>query len=256
MKFKIPSLAAIELGRHTEDSTDIELCGLEELGKKSSQFNNLIKAHNLTSNNLFINALGLDTKTLYYIELYHDNNIAISETGVGYVYERNGKILLRRTLPLYKSYNGKDMFPSHKIQNLRCHPDDLIVVYAYVPKVFTELLIEPNYIVSSSAPFIPTAVAVDNDSIVGRLEGNLDSLPLDSLGNNKSFQKSIMNAITSTTKQLLLKTTALCVNMLQLKPVTSSVEKEGALRYNKNSKSVEYYNGEHWRTLISDRSPE
>ena len=102
---------------------------------------------------------------------------------------------------------------------------------------------------TSTEPYIPLMVYVDDNSLLGRFDDDIQSISMSDLNDNtlKHIQKY--------TKQLILKSSRLDVkkiktNQLTLDPHKKPDAKRGTLFYNDDVDALQYFDGEKWRTIL------
>jgi len=254
MKFVSKQKNAIEVGFQLESLNDIKLIGIDQLSEKSDYYKKLINSNHISEENSFSNVFECGSKILYQIDLYHEGSCDFSEVGIGILIEEDGEKILRRIKPIKIILGGIDNYDISKLYHFKCCAKDIVIVTSYNSHILNELLFEDNCIITSVSHLHPTCVKVEENSILGRNDGDLENIPLDSLSSNKLFVKSAIESICKTTRQLILQSKALCVSALQLRPSNYCPEKEGIMKYNKDRKCIEFFDGENWNTIEHRRS--
>ena len=185
MKLKIPTKIAIEKGLELENS-DIKLLGCDCLCESDKNLSDFIKQNSCCNkNNSFKKVFGFDSKFYYRIEKRDHSNITKYEVGLGYL-EKDGKnTILKRIQPLYFVENGKTPVPSFAgCENFKCECDhNFLVVSNHFPENYLQVLPDAHCIISSIDKHLPSPVYVDKYSVIGRLDGNIVSMPISSLLN-------------------------------------------------------------------------
>lgn len=185
MKLKISNRIAIEKGLELENS-DIKLLGCDCLCEHDKQLSDFIKYNSCCSKqNSFKKIFGFDTKFYYKIEKHEHSNVVKYEVGIGYI-EKDGKdTILKRIQPLYFSENGQAPCPSFAgCSQFKCECDhQVLVISNYFPDNYLQVLPDAHCIIASIDKHLPSPVYVDKQSVIGRLDGDIQSLPLSTLLN-------------------------------------------------------------------------
>lgn len=139
-----------------------------------------------------------------------DNELEI-ERGIGCIENKDGELYLNRATPL-SSIDGPIT------RHVQFTDNKKLFLQTYIPKDYVELFSSPNTILATEVARCPSPVELQDHTLLGRLNGTIQSIDQQELWT------------------LLLKNTN--------KPV------EGMVRYNKNDKCFEGYDGEKWRALM------
>lgn len=248
MRLKTSQTIALERGRPDYTSNDIELLGTEAL-LCVDEFKHL----NVSSkDNSFLSVFGLDVKFFYSLEL--KSNEAFVERGLGYVEQHDGKFFLKRSRPFYIIDNGVTL-SAKRLRPIVCSDEECLLVSSYTPTTFIETLTDSNSIITSISPHIPTSVVVGKNSVLGRREENVESIPLTDLLDEGQVSQFALNAIKQYTKNLILNSPKVNVkristNDLQLNPQKSAPQRKGVLYYDEKDDLLKYYDGQKWRMLV------
>jgi hypothetical protein len=198
----------------------------------------------------FSSVFGTDCKFYYSLVKYKNQDVINIEIGIGYLIQEEDRFLLRRVQPIfYKQGNSDFINITYSVDVFRPQSEDeYLVVFSHNPTTLNELLIDPHCVVTSSETSPLNATQINNNSVLGRLDNDIQSISLDQLSDKTR------ELITSYSKQIVLGCSQLDVkklktSSLQLKPSNRPQSKEGTLTYNENTKALEYYDGEQWRTL-------
>jgi hypothetical protein len=251
MKLKTSNLQAIELAEPSDYPVlDLVLCGTELACELLEPFKHQ-KEKPTSEQHSFKSIFGLDHKFYYIINKYKNKDIVNIEVGIGYLIEQDDKVLLRRFKPMaFKQPNCNIVPVNTAVDVFRPQgSDEYIIVSSYAPTLLTELLIDPNCTIASSKECPINVIEIENNSVLGRLDGDIQSLSLNNISDRT------IDLLSSYTKQLVLSCSQLDVkkiktSSLQLKPSNRPQSKEGTLIYNEKNKTIEYYDGSQWRTLI------
>lgn len=250
LPLKTSLTTAIELVANSA-SADIELLGCQPLKQVSFPLKCAVENKDITCDHSFKNVFGSGVAFFYTLEQVRNEKVIRFERGIGSYYEKDNKSFLKRDLPIAKGSSNQDMVLCHGgCSTFDCSDCDHIVAYSSYPQTYAECLPHKNSIITSIAPFVPASLVVEEDSLLGRLDGDLTSIPLCS----QSFLERIIELISSFTKQIILKTSKLDVkkiatNTIQLNPHNKAAPKKGCIIYDNDDDNIKYYDGSNWRTL-------
>ena len=253
-KIKISQSNIIELAQPNHANYNLDLLGTEKLVDYNETLKFAIKkkeidlavSHfkdNYTENDCFF----------YIVRKYskQTNQPLLTEVGIGTLISQSTE--LRRVRPLYfidNVTNHTAPVLNGPIDLLGDNDDHYLIVGNYIPTNMAELLIQPNsVIVSSAKEYIPIAVELTPNSVLGRLDNEIECITLDDISSH-TLQK-----ITQYTKQLILKTSQLDVKkvktkQLVLEPHNAPDAKRGTLYYKADEDLLLYYTGEKWRSIV------
>jgi hypothetical protein len=99
------------------------------------------------------------------------------------------------------------------------------------------------------APYVPSLTYVEKDCFVGRLDDNIESLPIKSLSKYSSFNSAVVDSISKTTKSLILKSKYITLSPSEKRPPAV----DGTLYFDKNYDTLCYYAGGCWREIVWKR---
>jgi hypothetical protein len=199
-------------------------------------------------NNSFSNIFGNNVKFFYKAVKIKNNAIVKYEVGLGYLEDN----ILKRFNPLYHGLSEGPLPSSNGPQYFVAETGESLVVTSHVPTNFNELLCDPNCVIASVAPHISHPVHIPNNSFLGRLDDNVQSIPFSELFNHPELISAILDVITTYSKQLSLRTSKLdakrlCTDSLQLNSNDKILDKKGTLGF--DGKDLKFYDGEVWRIL-------
>lgn len=250
MNLKTVTQTAIETGCIDQDD-NLYLCGVEGLQQVNEFLSLAVKNNNINQNNTFKNVFGFDCKFFYIIEQMQNGEVIRYERGLGNLYENNDKIFLKRN-PMVAGKNSRELcFDKTICTKFQCDNCSQLVVCSSYPPSYIECLVDKNSIITSIESFIPHSFVVEENSLVGRLDGDVKSISL----KDKSFIDLVSDALCKYTKQLSLKTSKLDAKkisapILQINPSAPPPAKEGCIYYDESEKALKFYDGTKWRTLI------
>ena len=99
---------AIEAVKYCPASEDLELVGTKPLKNYSDQLKYAIDAGSITDATNFKDTFGYNNNFFYVLEVVNNQVVDGYERGVGYIYEKDGRTLLKRIAPLYSGKNSAD----------------------------------------------------------------------------------------------------------------------------------------------------
>lgn len=249
MRLKTSKIQALEKAKVLSNLLDLELLGTEALATINNQYKRLLEEKEISSSqNSFISIFGLDTKFFYSVTLVCESH-GFTEFGIAYIEQQGEKFILKRFRPFYMIENGATVVV-RKIRPIICDMESYILASSYTPTTFIEVLTESNSIITSESPHLPTSVVVDKNSVLGRHDGNLQSIPIDSLTNEETARNSITkykNNLSLNSSKVDVK--RLTTNDLQLNARKSAPERKGVVFYDESDDCLKYYDGKAWRTL-------
>lgn len=198
--------------------------------------------------NSFLSVFGENVKFFYKAIKLNKGSITKYEVGLAIL--ENG--YLKRIRPLYHgigtdvsvSFNGPHYFVAQE--------NETLVITSHFPSNHNELLCDDNSIITSIAPHVPHPVHIPNNSFLGRLDDNVQSIPFSELFSHPELIASILEVITTYSKQLSLRTSKLdakrlCTDSLQLNINTNPIDKKGSLSF--DGKDLKFFDGDVWKIL-------
>ncbi len=234
------------------DNNDIILCGLLDIEKGSIVLSEAKYYNYISNENSIANTIGFgpDNKFFYKISSYKDNAVVGYEKGIGYAYEHNNQIYFKREVPLIYGKNENHVQFIKSSSRFYFPEDSISVIVSEIPPSLALLYHAQNSLVVARDPFFPVTLSLPNDSLLATINDNICALSFDS----KEFSDYVSEALSKYSKQLSLRTSKLNVNklaakQLQLEPSSGTNAKKGTFIYDEETDTVQFYNGEKWRTL-------
>lgn len=256
---KILPATAIEVATNNPHNLDLELIGIENLSN-CDIFKDSIRSGDINLDSTLRHLVGLNNNFFYSVECISNNNRCsvtngcTYERGIGYLYEQNNSLFLKRLLPIVNQYadnitqqNAKEPRPFKC-----CESDSTVIVTCIVPPTYLEALAVPHsFIMSGYYPFIPTPVQVQENSFLGRLKESIQNIAFDSF----DFVNFVVNALCKFKTQIKLKTSKLTVNrietnLIDIKATTDQKAVKGSLCYDELTNKLKFYNGNDWKTVV------
>jgi hypothetical protein len=234
MNLKTSNQLAIENFESIVNSYDLKL-----LGSPSPYSNDI---------NSFFSIFGDNVKFFYRVAKLKNNSVCKYEVGLGYL-ENN---ILKRFKPLYHGLSSEPMPSTNGPQYFVAEQGETLIVTSHLPANLNELLCDSNSVVTSIAPHISHPLHIPNQSFLGRLDDNVQSIPFSELFSHPELIAAILQVITTYSKQLSLRTSKLdakrlCTDSLQLNSNDKILDKKGTLGF--DGKDLKFYDGEVWKIL-------
>jgi hypothetical protein len=253
MRLKTSQTIALEKGKPVQRSTDIELLGTESLAELD-EFKLAISSKQINSSeHSFLSVFGNNTKFFYSVEVKSET-VGFAERGLGYIEQHENKFFLKRSRPFYFIESG-NIFPSQKCRPIPCSEDIFVLVSSYTPTTYVELLTDANSIITSQLPHLPTTVVVDNNSLLGRKNDNIESIPISEIFDREEVADIALKSITQHTKNLILKSSKIDIKRLtaddiQLNARKTAPARKGVIYYDEKDDCLKYNDGKKWRSLM------
>jgi len=246
MKIKNATTLAIELGKANSKNYDIELLGTESLSKVPNLATAVKKGIYSSSINSFLSVYGLDCKFFYSFEVDSQDN-PFTERGIGYIEKQDNKFFLKRSRPLY-FLEGGSMIAALRMRPIVCPDETNIIVSSYIPTSLSEVLADEHSVTVCETPHLPTSVALDKNSVLGRKDGPLESL---------EFSDVVITALKEHTKNLILKSPKLSVksvnvNSIQLNSSKNAPEQKGTVYMDDKTRNLMFFDGSSWRRILTE----
>jgi len=237
------------------DSRDVRICGpehLKELGDPNADhFTDCLSEE-----------VGFNQNFFYQINQFKAGLVSKAERGVGYLYHKEATsanpkaICLTRAMPLryWDGYQFTPLVPGRQVDfNLR---DTHITITTYIPDKYHEALQGEYVVMCSSASQTPTPVELSNKTLLGRLDGRIQSIDSDELLEIVG-QEKLVGAISKREGAIELRTRVLnlvnngllSLSSIKLRPYTNSNRPEptgGTIIYNGESKCLQLGLGDKW----------
>jgi hypothetical protein len=185
MKLKTTNKIVFEQAKQHKDNC-IELIGCDNLCKCDSIIENIVKENKICNKkNTFIKVFGLNNK--FYYKISHRKNFSFisSEIGLGHLEKREDKIYLKRISVLIALEEDKAINTHGCCYNFDCNCDEegMLIISNYNPTDIIPLLADKHCIISSIDEYVASPVHISKNSIVGRIEEDIQSIPIESLLN-------------------------------------------------------------------------
>lgn len=250
-KLKTINYPIIELSDGNPLNYNLDLLGPEELTKYDLSFAESVKSGDIDiSKSRFSDHYEEDEYFYYCVQRINgQDGIDFTEIGVGTLIS-NG-LELKRVHPMYTVDKSGKVAPSYNgpYEFFVAEDTKYIVVKNHLPTNLSELLIQENSVLcSGEQEFVPVAVQLDNNCLIGRLDKGVESISIETV------RDKTIESIKEYTKQLVLKSSQLDIKKIKtqqliLKPHSSPDAKAGTLFFDEILKELKLFTGEEWKTV-------
>jgi hypothetical protein len=179
MMIQTSTQTLMEMGKQIPESLDIELCSCDSL--KSCGIDYLEQF--ASEKRKRICEVFKNNSQFYYCVIKRTKDQILSyEVGICKILYKNKKATLKRKQCFYCSKDGEVIHPDNSVLlDFTCYEGEFLTVSQYVPRSYLELLCESNSIIASNEAYSPMTVDIQKNSIIGRLDGTIQSIPITTL---------------------------------------------------------------------------
>tara|TARA_B100001778_G_C18556983_1_gene615851 strand:+ start:402 stop:1175 length:774 start_codon:yes stop_codon:yes gene_type:complete len=252
---KISKNRILELGKANNKNYNIELCGTAALASVNKDLQAAVNEGFVDLEKSCFKDNYVDEQLFYCIDRISnaDSSSVLCEIGIGTVIDKGQT--LKRINPMFYVEDEETVPSNNKFREFFSDtPNTHILVTTYTPTHFGQFFVQKNTMFATSTePYIPLMVSVDDNSLIGRFDDDIQSISFNDLHNDT------ITHIQKYTKQLILKSSRLDVkkiktNQLTLDPHKKPDAKRGTLFYNDNVDALQYFDGKVWRTILCQDS--
>jgi hypothetical protein len=243
---------ALEAVKNCSTNEDLELVGVQSLKDYSEQLKYAIEAGSITDETNFKDTFGYNNNFFYVLEVVNNETVEGYERGVGYIYEQDNRIFLKRVAPLYEGKNSSECYPCKDLNGKTFCSSDNVLLYSSAPTTYLEALVVESCVITSSDPCVPNPVHLPNNSMLVRFDDNIEGVTF----SDKRLVDKVVDIFSKFSKQLKLATSKLSVkraeaDTIDLVPLSSEnvKAKVGSFCYDKTTNTVKVYTANGWRTL-------
>jgi hypothetical protein len=232
--------------------------------------NDDINLPDASQDTLISKVVGYEYRFLYLIQEVLEKTVTRYERGIGYIVDVDDHTFLQRDTPLeFGSLDDSNLYRVGQ-RPIRFDSNSYLRVYSVAPANLSEALSTPHSVLASLNSPSPSAfpVALEENTVLGRVNDEVQPIGKDELKDIIEFDDSALSALESTQKQMTLKVRRLDLSRknafvsapyIRLMPdcYTSSQRppsQQGAIIYNTETHSLEFYDGESWKTLTHSDS--
>lgn len=202
-----------------------------------------------------------ETQFFYTLENFDSEDILYrkliqQERGLAQIKRVGKRFYLDRQLSLELIKNEEDGTSTTDDGFLSLPDETHVIVGTYIPLNYIDLFCRDNTVVCSTEPDTPSPVEIEKNSLLGRLEGEIQSINSEELGFilSPDFTVQSLQAnsspilIASDHVELTSQKSKLVANHIALSPRRSKPRnrQEGSIIYNSDKKCLEFYNGTGW----------
>lgn len=251
MNLKILNKTIIELASGNQSNYNLTLLGTEAIADYAKDVEYAISTNQIVPSESTFKKNYTEEDKFFYLAQRIDINKGpeLTEVGVGQLISGGKEI--RRIRPIYYFRNSDKPSPSLNgpLEFFEDRDDKYVIVKNYLPTNIAEMFIQTNsVIVSGNEEYVPKAIEVKKNSILGRKDEEIESITIEEISSLG------IEAIQKYTKQLILKSSQINVRKIKtkqllLEPSASPDAKRGTIFYDESEDTLMYYTGESWRTL-------
>tara|TARA_R100001244_G_scaffold26391_1_gene26428 strand:- start:10 stop:813 length:804 start_codon:yes stop_codon:yes gene_type:complete len=189
---------------------------------------------------------------------YPKRELVLSEEGIGVFKKGKNHSYMVREIP-QRQYTKENGHLSSHGRLLSFDSDKHLIVTTRVPESHVQLYAIEDCVICSSAPYTPNPVYLDDNTVLGKVEGNIQDISGEKLalvlgkeGFQSSFKQNDLPLISSSSKfELSGKNSLIICNTIVLKSTRSrpTNAQPGQLIYNARKKCFEGFDGTKWRPL-------
>lgn len=232
---------------HIGKDKELVLEGCESLGQEYKKSRGFDPCFSCDCNN-FSSTFDTEDKFFYSLAHYRGEESLYTEIGIATILSDN--TLLRNTI-YYGISKRKGLLPNPSAY----YPEDLqegdyLEVSNYRNNNILDFFIDPHLIVTSDSHCCPTPLYIDQNSVLGRYEGNIQSISFSSL-----LSTNLLDLLTSFTKSINLKAHKLYCKMFNCSSIVLSKSKsnrkppKGTIIWDDKDDLLKFYNGKVWNVI-------
>ena len=251
---------ALAYGQSIFGSYDIKLFSLKESNDGQDPYSSI-----LSEDNLLQNIIPVKRNFYYTIEKVscrtREQTCLLRETGYGEIYKKGRSFFLKREITL-KFFDGNDEYNIRPSAKHNFYPDDILLIKSALPDNYINIFAYPYSVLCSIESFTPTPVELEEKTLLGRLNDEIQSIDKDELrsiltdGNIISAVSETKDDINLNSKYInLINDNANLVSpVITAKPVHNNSKKpdkpqRGSIIFNTDENCFEGYDGRRWRKL-------
>lgn len=211
-----PRNLAIEAAQYDHSLRCLVMVGSENICEHVTQGQKFC-----STDHSFAAVYGLNNHFYYRIDQIENGQTVVFEVGIGLVEVVENKVALKRTNPLIYKFKNEEprVIVGETIPSF--NTTDKIIVSSYVPTSIGEALPEDNMVITSIAPHTPHPIKLPKNSVLGRLEDDVQPITLSDL-------PTVVTSYPSTSQAPQIK---------------------GIIIYDEGWDILKYFNGKEWREL-------
>ena len=211
--------------------------------------------------------IGVGYRFFYIIqEVDAEGWLGAWEKGVGYLEKEGEDTFLVRELGMSFGDTIDEDYPytEHRKPIKWKRHSHILRITSIPPDSYKEALSAPHSVLASIDPGIPSPVHLEENTLLGRKDDIIQSIDKEEFKEILNFKDEVVDSVTKSTKQLELKArrvelkrkdSAVSAPVLRVAPDNYSDDKkppaqQGSIIYNMDTKSLQFYDGTEWRTLV------
>ena len=245
-------------GKVLSNSSDILLADSEEFLYYSPDLSEVV-----TQSGLLQQAYPENREFLYLIQEFNssesDRVLISSEMGIGKIQKTSDKYYLKREYAA-RYYDGVNYYISDG-NSINFAETSFLVCSSFLPESYLDALVYSNSVLCSNEYNGPVGVDIPPSSILGRLNGNIQSLDKNEL-RLVLTDENIIDAIEQSSKNLTFLCQSLNLSANGARLSTPSIRvlpsynntnrpiaQRGTVIYNDQTNRLEVYNGADWKSI-------
>lgn len=255
-KLKATQITVLEKCEFVDQSTKLKLLGCELACEDLKSFQKSNPNFTCECNGFEAN-LGLDS-TFYY-QLFHFKNkqIVLMEVGLGELEKIDDQLFLKRVHALYNQTPDGHSSPNPLCYHAQLDTDEYLHVSHCPISNPIQLFLHPNTLPYSSENG-PAVLYPETNSLIGRLDGDLQPIDLNTVFSLESFTERVLEIIMSFTKVINLKTSKLYTKLLNTSTIVLSPSKlsakspKGSIIYDEEDNCLKFFDGSAWKRIAHE----
>ena len=188
-----------------------------------------------------------------------DKKLLCLENGIGFIKKYRNKLYLERSFSIESECYEDNGIVRSQEGFLAFDDDHYLIIGCYMPSNWMYLYATPNSVVCTSAGFVPAPIEIDDNALLGRLNGDVQSIDRNELGIILGYEH-VISSLANTKSPILVQSeyfellsdkSKLSSSQFVLRPTKKRPRNReiGSLIFNENKKQFEGFDGTKWRTL-------
>ena len=226
---------------------ELVLEGCESLGQEYQRSKGFDPCFTCDCNN-FSSNFDVEDKFFYSLEHYRGQESLYTEIGIATILNDN---IINRDTIYYGISKRKGLLPNPAAY----FPEDLqdgdyLEVTNYRNTNILDFFVDPYFVITSDSHSCPTPLYLDQDSVLGRYEGDIQSISISSL-----LSTNFIDLLTSFTKSINLKAYKLYCKIINCSSIVLSKSKsrpkppKGTIIWDDKDNLLKFYNGKVWNVI-------
>lgn len=199
-----------------------------------------------------------DSESMFYYRLavFRDNIKLFTEVGIGSLEideENNKSYLLREhSLLLEDHHSNQPVFNTVFISTQEIKDDYYCLVECAPLDNLFQLLLDPHVIIFNNSLGCPSALYVEEECVIGRIDGEIKSIPITEVLKNNKLAEITVDALSKYEEEINLPSSCLLsaakINF-DSNATLNGQEKAGTVFYDTECGRLKLFDGTNWKTL-------